>query len=61
MPIDALNILCAHLMRDLFAIAKFLLTMFKNCMACLKQYNFVIFFNIKTKNSTVLIIIIIIR
>jgi len=24
-PMDALNVLCAHVMRDLFAIAKFLL------------------------------------
>jgi len=27
-PIDALNVLCAQLTRDLFAIAKFLLSVF---------------------------------
>jgi len=27
MPIDALNVLCAQLTRDLFAIAKFLLVL----------------------------------
>jgi len=33
MPIDALNVLCAQLMRNLFAIAKFLLGILVICIA----------------------------
>jgi len=38
MPTDALNVLCAQLMRDLFAIAKFLLSLSQGINNIVKQH-----------------------